>query len=87
MFIHKLFRHKPTLIDLWKSRIKAFFVGLAIILFWRGIWALADNLLFPGHPILSAFSSLLIGLGILLFSRNFVNQFIDGAVEEADDFE
>ncbi|MBP6981750.1 hypothetical protein KBB25_03175 [Candidatus Gracilibacteria bacterium] len=82
-----IFRKRPTLIDLWKSRFEAFLVGAAIILFWRGIWNLADEYLFPDHPTLSAFASLMIGMGILILSKNFVNQFIDDAVEEAEEFE
>ncbi len=87
MILHKLFKHKPTLKDLWKSRIEAFFVGAAIILFWRGIWALADNFLFPDFPVISAFTSLFLGIGILILTRRFVNEFIDDAVEEADEYE
>jgi Fuseless len=83
----RIFRKRHTLVDLWKSRIEAFLVGSAIILFWRGIWALADQFLFPSHATLSAIASLLIGLGILIMSKNFVNQFIDDAVEEAEEFE
>lgn len=82
-----IFRKRPTLIDLWKSRFEAFFVGAAIILFWRGIWNLADAYLLPDSPNLSALVSLTVGLLILILSRNFVNQFIDNAVEEADDYE
>lgn len=82
-----IFKKHPTLVDLWRSRFEAFFVGAAIILFWRGIWNLADAYLLPGSPNLSAFASLTLGLLILILSRNFVNQFIDNAVEEADDYE
>lgn len=87
MIFKKLFRHKPTIADLWKSRIEAFLIGAAVILFWRGIWNLADHYLFPDTPNLSAFASLVIGVGILMLSKNFVNQFIDDAVEEADEYE
>ncbi len=80
----QFFRHHYTRWEILMKRIEAFFVGAAIILFWRGIWNLADHYLFPGHSNLSAFASLFIGLGILILSRNFVNQFLDEAVEEAD---
>ncbi len=82
-----IFKKHPTLRDLWRSRVEAFCIGAAIILFWRGVWNLADKYLFPDHATLSAFASLLIGLGILMLSKNFVNQFIDDAVEEAEEFE
>ena len=83
----RFFHRRPTLTELWLKRLEAFFVGAAIILFWRGIWNLADEYLFPWQQDLSALASLLIGLGIMILSKNFVNQFLDEAVEEADDYE
>ena len=80
----RLFHHSYSLLEIWEKRIEAFFVWAAIILFWRGIWNLADNYLFPNHPNISAFASLLIGMCILMLTRSFVNQFLDEAVEEAD---
>ena len=82
-----IFRRNPTRTDLWKSRFEAFLVGSGIILFWRGIWDLADMYILPNYPTLSAIVSMLIGMGILMLTRNFVNQFIDDAVEEAEKFE
>jgi hypothetical protein len=84
--IHRFhpFRHRPTLSELWGKRFEAFLMGAAIILFWRGIWNLADNYLFHGHPIESAFASLFIGMGLMIMMKGFVNQFLDEAVEEAD---
>ena len=43
----RFFHRRPTLTELWLKRLEAFFVGAAIILFWRGIWNLADEYLFP----------------------------------------
>lgn len=80
----RLFRHHYTMWEIFLKRVEAFFVGAAIILFWRGIWNLADHYLFPNSSDISAFASLIIGLGILILSRNFVNQFLDEAVEEAE---
>jgi Fuseless len=60
LLLKKMFHHKPTFIEIWKARFEAFFVGAAIILFWRGIWNLADYFLFPEHPMESAFASLFI---------------------------
>jgi hypothetical protein len=82
-----IFRKKYTILDIWKKRFEAFMTGSAIILFWRGIWNLADLYLFPLSPELSAFASLIIGMGILIIMKNFINQFIDDAVEEAEEFE
>ncbi len=87
MTFFRLFHRKTSLLELWEKRIEAFFVGAAIILFWRGIWNLADHYLFPDSSNLSAFASLAIGLGILVLSKKFVNQFLDEAVEEAEHYE
>ncbi|MFZ2255394.1 MAG: hypothetical protein WAW59_04660 [Patescibacteria group bacterium] len=43
----RIFRKRHTRAELWKSRLEAFLVGSAIILFWRGVWNLADLFLFP----------------------------------------
>jgi hypothetical protein len=43
--------------------------------------------LIPSYPTLSAITSILIGMAILMITRNFVNEFIDDAVEEAEKFE
>ncbi|MBW2965826.1 hypothetical protein KY342_01840 [Candidatus Woesearchaeota archaeon] len=48
----------------------AILVASAIILFWRGIWMLADEFLFPSLPWLSALIGLIIGL-IILYARGF----------------
>jgi hypothetical protein len=58
----RLFRHHYTFWEIWKKRIEAFFVGAAIILFWRGIWNLADLYLYPDSPNISAFASMFIGM-------------------------
>ncbi len=79
-----LFRKHYTVRELWQKRFEAFLMGAAIILFWRGIWNLADHYLFPGHPDISAFTSLFIGMGLMIIMRGFVNQFLDEAVEEAE---
>jgi len=50
--------------------LTAMLLGAAIILFWRGIWMLADEFLFPGIPWLSASVGLLIGL-LILYARGF----------------
>ena len=85
-FFH-FFHHKATRAELWKKRFEAFLMGAGIILFWRGIWNLADHFLFPDNSNLSAFASLLIGMGIMILMRGFVNQFLDEAVEEAEEYE
>lgn len=83
MHFHFL-KKKYSLADIWKKRIEAFLTGAAIILFWRGVWNISDLFLFPGDHMMSAFASLFIGMGILILMRNFVNQFLDDAIEEID---
>jgi len=60
-------KNKVTL----KSAIISLLLGAAIILFWRGIWDLADTYLYPSDVVVSAVLSILIGIGILYaFSFN-----------------
>lgn len=79
-----IFRKHYSYWEIWRKRIEAFFVGAAIILFWRGIWNLADHYLFPDHSNISAFASLFIGMGILIVTRSFVSEFLDETIEEVD---
>jgi len=57
-------------------------VGTGIILFWRGIWLLADTYLYPSHAGVSATISLFVGILILLLTRSFVKQFLGEMQEE-----
>ena len=41
-------------------------VGTAVILFWRGVWGLADELIFPENYLYSSFVSTFIALIILV---------------------
>jgi len=45
--------------------LNSLYVGLAIILFWRGIWGITDQYLFPDNPLLSYAASIAAGLGLL----------------------
>lgn len=57
-------------------------VGTGIIMFWRGIWLLADTYLYPDHAGISATISLFAGIIILLLTRSFVKQFLWEMQEE-----
>lgn len=57
-------------------------VGTGIIMFWRGIWLLADTYLYPDDNGISATTSLIIGILILLLTRSFVKQFLGEMQEE-----
>ena len=56
-----------------KRRLKkvsfAILIAFAIILFWRGIWGLADIYLFPNNQELSLWVGLIMGLGILILTH------------------
>lgn len=45
--------------------------GVAIVLFWRGVWLIADEL-----PFMTGFVSLIISVAVLLLSGLFVSFFI-----------
>lgn len=49
--------------------IFAFLIGFAVISFWRGIWGILDIHLFPGNRELSLWSSVLIGMLILVITN------------------
>ena len=46
--------------------LKAFFIGIAAIIVWRGVWLLLDLYLFPRNLTASAIIS--ISAGLLLFA-------------------
>ncbi len=72
-----VFKHKDSIhLRRLKKISEAMAVGTGIILFWRGIWALADEYLYPDHAGISATISLLTGIVILLLTRTFVKQFL-----------
>jgi hypothetical protein len=48
----------------------ALIVGMAIILYWRGIWGLADVYMFPNDPAISFSVSAIVGIALL-----FINDF------------
>ena len=49
--------------------IFAILIGFAVVSFWRGIWGLSDIYLFPANEVLSLFSSVLIGVGMLIITQ------------------
>jgi hypothetical protein len=44
-------------------------IATAVVLFWRGVWLLADIVLFPNNMQISAIISFTVGLAILLIMR------------------
>ncbi len=50
-------------------------IGVAVISFWRGIWELQDIYLFPNNYELSLWSSVIIGIGILIATHYVTKEF------------
>ncbi len=48
-----------------KKTLYLIITGIGIVLFWRGIWLLLDEFLFPNNLVLSASISVVVGLLIL----------------------
>ncbi len=46
----------------------ALIIAFAVISFWRGIWGLMDEFLFPNSPPLSFLVSFLLGFSILILT-------------------
>ena len=44
----------------------AIVIAFAVISFWRGVWGLMDEYLFPGNTETSYWVSVVMGLGILI---------------------
>jgi hypothetical protein len=63
---HKMKSHHQTLF--------AVIIAFAVISFWRGIWGLQDEYLFPESTILSLWASVFIGLAILVASGYVVKE-------------
>lgn len=76
-------KREPLFIRKLKKLIEAMAVGTGIILFWRGVWLLADTYLYPEYSGVSASISLFIGMLILLLTRSFVKQFL-GEMQEQE---
>ena len=43
-------------------------IGLAILLYWRGLWGLMDVYLFPNNELISYIVSIVVGLALLFFN-------------------
>ena len=60
----------------WKKRTYALLVATAVILVWRGLWGLADLYIFPNNELHSYIASILIGVAILIATRQMVKELI-----------
>jgi len=55
---------------------RAILIGTAVVLFWRGVWGLLDLYFFPDHQVISFIGSLLIGIGILYFTKTLFKELL-----------
>ena len=49
--------------------IRLLFIAAAVILFWRGIWGLADVLILPENYLYSSIISIILGIIILALAH------------------
>jgi len=52
-----------------RTNLRLIFAGMAIVMFWRGIWGLMDLYLFPGNPVVSYTVSATVGLLIIYLNN------------------
>ena len=69
-------KKEHTLREKIAKTLEAVIIGAGLILFWRGIWMLADVYLFPDSRVISGTISLIIGLSILGFTENLIPQIL-----------
>jgi len=73
IILQKMAKKKPLKeLSIWEKRIHAIIIGSAIVLFWRGVWHLADIYLFPNNEVVSAVVSIIIAVGLLLVSKKVI---------------
>lgn len=60
------------------KRIKRIFntilIASGVVLFWRGAWGLMDLYIVPDNPSASFVISLVLGIGILYFSKHLFDE-------------
>jgi cytochrome b561 len=44
-------------------------ITVAIVALWRGVWMLFDVYMFPSMPVLSAFTSIVIGITMIAVTQ------------------
>jgi len=58
----------------WKKILYALLVGFAVVSFWRAVWGLSDEYLFPKNHELSLWISLVLGIGILILTHKIIRE-------------
>jgi len=60
----------------FERTIYTIIIAFAIVCFWRGIWGLMDEYLFPNNFVLSHSISIFIGILILLLTKNLIKHLV-----------
>lgn len=66
---HKIKKTRPA-----KQVLFAILIAFAVVSFWRGVWGLMDEFLFPNNHNLSLITSVVVGLIILVFTRHAIKE-------------
>ena len=56
-----------------RKNIHFLVIGIGVILIWRGVWGLADVLLFPKNQLISFSVSIVMGIIILVIKHEKLN--------------
>jgi len=56
--------------------IYSLMAAIGVISFWRGLWGIMDEYLFPENPKLSYWVSVIIGFSLLALTHLFVKEFL-----------
>lgn len=59
-----------------KKTLFTILIAFAIVSFWRGVWGLMDLYLVPCNIVWSYVASILIGIVILLLTKNLIKNLI-----------
>ncbi|MCD4666410.1 hypothetical protein K8R47_01210 [archaeon] len=63
-----------------KKRLKkipqVLIIGTAVVLFWRGVWGLADTFIFPNNYLFSSLVSVLIAIIVLFFTKHLIKELL-----------
>ena len=57
-----------------KKILNTLLVAFAIVAFWRGSWGLMDLYLFPNYEIFSYILSIILGMVILYYTENLLEE-------------
>ena len=59
-----------------KTNLQLIMLAVGVVAVWRGVWGFLDLYLFPNDQILSFSISIIVGLAILYFQDQKVNELL-----------